>query len=123
MHNVTDEEKKTASEIWGVPGVKYKVGERRFNAAWKEMEFVKPGIDGSPDRWRVKVDHPLEIEPDSLTVPPGPELKVDDEPQEASSFNWNMKKDDIMAELEKLDIVFDPAKNRRSLLKLLRDNI
>ena len=101
MRNITEEEKKTASLVCGVPGLKYKVGERRFNALWQEMEFVKSGVDGSADKWRVKVDN-LEIEPDPLKVPPGPEFNADEEePQEVPSFNWNMKKDDIVAELEK----------------------
>lgn len=118
--SLSKEKKQSASEIIGVPGLKYKVDGKRYNAAWEEMEFVQSGVDGSADIWRVKLD--LDPEPEPIEVPSAPKFEVRDE-QESPSFNWNMRKDDIMAELEKRDIVFDPAKNRRMLLKLLRDNV
>lgn len=117
-------DKKNASEIWGVPGLKYKVGEKRYNARWEEMEFVEYGIDDSPDIWQVKGSGQPQVDTEPLKVPPAPEFNIDDvEEDRKPVFNWNMKKDDIIAELDKRDIIFDPTKSRNHLLKVLRESV
>ena len=105
-------DKSKASQIYGVPGVTWKVGEVRYNALWQEVEFVSHGEkDGDPEIYRVKASIPKEI----LVEEPVVIEKQD-------TFNWNMKKDDIVKALRELNVQFSPMRTRSQLINLLKQN-
>ena len=105
-------DKRNASQIYGTPGVAWKVNGVRYNANWEEVEFVSHGEnEGDFDIYRVKeqpVKKPLVIEP--MVV------------EKQDTFNWNMRKDDVAKALRELGIEFSPMSTRNKLINLLKQS-
>lgn len=120
---------KEISAIYGVPGVKWKQGEHRFNARGEEMEFVSNGTDDDDGPiYRPKQMPVPELKPEPEREPEQPRIiekveepAVEEPVYEEIPFDWNMKKNDVIKALNELGVIFDPRINRSKLISLLRE--
>jgi hypothetical protein len=129
-------DKSKASLIYGVPGVAYKVNGKRYNANWKEMEFVSHGKnEGDRDVYRPKQsEEPVGVETVEVTegstktvAETNPDIDVVSDStadiRNDIKFSWNMKKSDAIHALDKLHVVFAPEAKRMTLVKQLKTEL
>jgi len=127
-------DKSKAGQIYGTPGVMWKVDGVRYNARWEEMEFVSVGEnEGDSDIYRLKkkVDQLPIIVPEKVEEVVESEINNVDQTEtgkeygqgvlEAMECDWSMKKSDIKKSLITLGVAFEEHSRKSVLYALLKN--